>query len=122
MDKEPFRFCYNVPSLDWYETENVEIEWDEYLYFKIQYRFGQTYWLMGYKEKDGRFEREEVEIGQLTKLYLGKFVKWCEFDDGYRICSKLIGVSVISTGMNILKVFEEIQKAAESEKERPGEK
>lgn len=112
-DKEPFRFYYNVPSLDWYITENVEIKWDEYLYFKIQYRFGQTYWLMGYKEKDGRFEREEVEIGQLARGFLGKFVKWCEYYDGYRTCSKLIGISVISTEMNIIKVFNEIQKAAE---------
>lgn len=114
-NKEPFSFCYNVPSLDWYETKNVEIEWDEYLYFKIQYRFGQTYWLMGYKKKDGRIERKEVEIGEITRGFLGKFVKWCEYDDGYRTCSKLIGVSVISTGMNILAVVSEIQKAVEQE-------
>lgn len=112
-NKEPFRFSYTAPSLDWYNIEDVEIKWEEYLYFKIQYRFGDTYWLMGYKEKDGRIEREEVEIGRLSKELLGKFVNWCEFDDGYRICSKLIGVSVISTGMNILDVFGEITKAVD---------
>lgn len=111
-NKEPFQLCYTVPSLDWYNVKNVEIEWDEYLYFKIQYRFGQDYWLMGYKEKDGRIEREEVQIGKLSRGFLGKFVKWCEFDDGYRTCSKLIGISVISTGMNILDVLDEISKAA----------
>ena len=79
--KEPFVFEYNTPSLDWYTTVHVEIKCDEYLYFKIQYRFGGTYWLMGYKEKDGRFEREEVTIGQLNRYDLGKFVKWCEFDN-----------------------------------------
>lgn len=113
-NKKPFRFYYTVPSLDWYGVEKVEIEWEEYLYFKIQYRFGQTYWLMGYKEKDGRMKREEVEIGRLSRGFLGEFVKWCEFNDGYRTCSKLIGISVISTGMNILDVFGEIQKAAKS--------
>lgn len=112
MSKEPFVFEYTMPSLDWYVTIHKEIEWEDYLYFKIQYRFGPSYWLMGYKEKDGRIEREEVEIGRLDRGFLGKFVKWCEFNDGYRTCSKLIGISVISTGMNVLDVFGEIQKAA----------
>ena len=115
-NKEPFRFYYTVPSLDWYSTEEVEIKWEEYLYFKIQYRFGKTYWLLGYREKGGRIEREEVEIGELSKRFLGKFVKWCEFNDGYRTCSKLIGISVISTGMNIFSVIGEIQKATDKEK------
>ena len=114
-NKAPFCFSYTSPSLDWYIVKDVEIEWNDYLYFKIQYRFGKSYWLMGYKEKDGRIEREEVEIGELTRGFLGKFVKWCEYDDGYRTCSKLIGISVISTGMNILGVVSEIQKAAEQE-------
>ena len=104
--KEPFVFEYTEPSLDWYTTVHVEIKWDEYLYFKIQYRFGGTYWLMGYKEKNGRFEREEVTIGQLRRYDLGKFVECCEFDNGKS--SKLIGVSVISTGMNIRKIMGEI--------------
>ena len=121
INKEPFRFYYFVPSLDWYNVENVEIKWEEYLYFKIQYRFGGTYWLLGYREKDGRIEREEVEIGKLSKSFLGKFVKWCEFDYGFGTCSKLIGLSVISTGMNILDVAREIQNAADKEVFKDGE-
>lgn len=106
QNKEPFLLEYTAPLLDWYTTVRVEIKWDEYHYFKIQYRFGSTYWLMGYKEKDGRFEREEVTIGRIYRSDLGKFIKWCEYDDGRS--SKLIGVSVISTGMNITKIMKEI--------------
>lgn len=105
MTKEPFIFQYTMPSLDWYETIQKEVKWEDYIYFKIQYRFGERWWLLGYKEKDGRFEHEEVEIGELRKPHLKKFIEWCEFDYYGRKGSKLIGVGVISTGMNLMEIF-----------------
>ena len=39
ISKEPFRFSYNVPSLDWYTTKDVEINWDDYSYFKLELSF-----------------------------------------------------------------------------------
>lgn len=110
MSKEPFVFEYTTPSLDWYTTIHKEIKWEDYLYFKIQYRFGPSCWLMGYKEKDGRIEREEVEIGRLSKGVLKKFIEWCRYNNSGHTGSKLIGVSVISTGMNLQDFVLEIFK------------
>ena len=104
MSKDPFVFEYTMPSLDWYTTIHKEIEWEDYLYFKIQYRFGPSIWLLGYKAKNGRFEHEEVELGRLSKSDLKKFVEWCGYESFGSAGSKLIGASVISTGMNFPKV------------------
>ena len=38
--KAPFKFSYTQPSLDWFETINVEIKPDDYYYFKLQRRYG----------------------------------------------------------------------------------
>lgn len=116
MDKEPFRFSYNTPSLDWYITINVEVKWKDYLYFKIQRRFGPSYWLLGYQKEDKRIKHREVEIGELSKRDLGRFVKWSEYTTPFnQTCSKLIGVSVISTGMNLFDAIKEIFPAMEQE-------
>lgn len=90
--------------------KHKEIEWEDYLYFKIQYRFGPSIWLLGYKEKDGRFEHEEVELGRLSKSDLKKFIEWCGYESFGSASSKLIGASVISTGMNFPKVVSEMFK------------
>ena len=105
--KEPFVFEYTMPTLDWYTTIRKEVKWDEYLYFKIEYRFGSSYWLIGYKDIDGRFARKEEEIGELREKYLGKFIQWCKYPHG----NKLIGISVISTGMNILDMMKKMIEA-----------
>lgn len=109
MEKDPFRFSYNTPSLDWYITINVEVKWEDYLYFKIQRRFGPSYWLIGYKNEDGRIKHREVEIGELSKRDISRFVKWSEYTTPFnQTGSKLIGVSVITTGMNIADAIKEI--------------
>lgn len=45
--KAPFKFSYTQPSLDWFETINVEIKPDDYYYFKLQRRYGPDWWLIG---------------------------------------------------------------------------
>lgn len=47
VSKEPFRFEYTMPALDWYEIRTVEINYDDYVYFELQRRYGQEWWLMG---------------------------------------------------------------------------
>ena len=97
MNKELFKFSYNIPSLDWYTTKNVEIEWNDYAYFKLEYRYGDTY---------------AKELGEISKNDLDRFIKWCEFDypDNYHKGNKLVDISVISTGMNIISVIQDIIK------------
>lgn len=45
--KTPFKFSYTQPSLDWFETINVEINPDDYYYFELQRRYGPDWWLIG---------------------------------------------------------------------------
>lgn len=109
MNKESFKFSYNIPSLDWYTTKNVEIEWDDYAYFKLEYRYGDTYWLIGYTKPGQSYAKE---LGEISKNDLDRFIKWCEFDypDNYHKGNKLVDISVISTGMNIISVIQDIIK------------
>ena len=116
MNKEPFRFSYNTISLDWYDTINVEVKWEDYLYFKIQRRFGPSYWLLGYKDDDGRIKHKEIEIGELSSRDLGRFVKWSEYITPFhQVGSKLIGINVISPSMNLFNAIKEIFSVMDSE-------
>ena len=108
-EKEPFVFEYTIPSLDWYTTIRKQIEWAEYDYFEIEYRYGPSYWLIGYKQ--GKRE----EIGELRGRYIQKFIKWSEFSFGLSNSSKLAKISVISTSLNIVKMMKEIVKWTECE-------
>ena len=42
--KEPFKFEYMMPSLDWFDIIKVEIKPDDYCYFKLERRYGPTWW------------------------------------------------------------------------------
>ena len=110
MEKEPFNFSYTEPTLDWYRDVHVEIKWEDYLYFKVERRFGPSWWLIGYQKEDGRFEHRAVTLGSMNEGCLRKFIKWCEFPDATnRTCSKLIEISAISTGFNLMQEIEKLR-------------
>lgn len=67
--KAPFKFSYTQPSLDWFETINVEIKPDDYCYFKLQRRYGTDWWLIGQNpppENSTQREWSETELGRIS--------------------------------------------------------
>lgn len=77
--KAPFKFSYTQPSLDWFETINVEIKPDDYYYFKLQRRYGPDRWLIGQNPppenstrhdwiEDYRRDREDLRAYKATGL------------------------------------------------------
>ena len=101
--KAPFKFSYTQPSLDWFETINVEIKPDDYYYFKLQRRYGTDWWLIGQNpppENSTRREWSETELGRISCRDIAKFVEWARIDGGG---SKIVGISAISGDFDLLR-------------------
>ena len=108
--KEPFKFEYTMPSLDWYETIRVEIKPDDYCYFKLQRRYGRDWWLIGKNPPvDGAKEYRwtEKEIGRISVGDIVRLVDWAKLPYGG---SKITEISVISGAFGLLREIEELMK------------
>lgn len=102
--KEPFKFSYTMPSLDWFETIPVEIKPEDYYYFKIQRRYGPTWWIIGSNPVDApEYHWEDKEVGKIDGQDLIRFIEWAKTDIGSRITE----ISAISGSIDII---EEIKK------------
>lgn len=100
--KAPFKFSYTKPSLDWFETINVEINPDDYYYFELQRRYGPDWWLIGKNppiENSTRHEWSETALGRISCRDIAKFVEWARSDGGG---SKIVGISAISGSLDLL--------------------
>ncbi len=74
---EPFTFSYTRPCLDWYETQKVEIRWNDFDEFRLELRFGPSVWLVGIVLYSDRNEIEEYQIGEFEhKEDLERFIEW----------------------------------------------
>ena len=104
QNKPPFRFEYTVPWLDWYAIEKREIKYDDYYYFKLERRFGLTWWLIGIKHYENPYSWEYEEIGQLNCSYLKNFIDWAKTDYGSRITE----IVAISGGINLIEDIKEL--------------
>lgn len=109
IEKEKFEFSYSVPSLDWFEIKKVTIKPDDYCYFRLERRFGPSWWLIGSnppKDKQ-KIEWEDTQIGELEKpADVIRFIEWAKQEKG----SKLIEVKAICGSFDII---EEILKFKE---------
>lgn len=108
--KEPFKFEYTMPCLDWYEIIKVEIKPEDYCYFKLERRYGPTWWLIGknppaQNAKDYRWT--EKEIGKISEHDIARFVEWAKCEYGG---SRLVGISAISGSFDILREVEKLLK------------
>lgn len=100
MDKEPFSYKYTRPCLDWFDWVSVEIKHDDYCYFRIERRFGPSWWLIGMNPKDEpKYHWEDTEIGKIGDLDLRRFIEWAKSKNG----SKIIEVKAISGSFNIIE-------------------
>jgi len=100
--KEPFKFKYTYPSLDWYDVKEVVINYDDYYYFKIQRRYGPSWWLIGTnppKDKN-KFEWTETQLGEIEKPDLIRFIKWAKDKDGG---SRITEINSLSGDFDIIK-------------------
>lgn len=100
--KAPFKFSYTQPSLDWFETINVEINPDDYYYFELQRRYGPNWWLIGKNppiENSTRREWSETALGRISCRDIAKFVEWARIDGGG---SRIVGISAISGSVDLL--------------------
>lgn len=114
IKREPFKFIYTRPSLDWYEDINVEIEWGEYDWFELQWRYGGTCWIVAskYDEETKEFNCEQIgELRGTSKIY--DFIKWCEVPKGGSVLTKF---TVIDGDINLFRKLYKVIKDREMRK------
>lgn len=103
IQKEPFRFEYTKPSLDWYDIVKVEIKPGDYALFKLELRFGKSWWLVGMNPPKSDYKPsylwDETDIGRIDNYDIIRFIKWAEC--GYH-GSKLCEIKAISSSLNIV--------------------
>ena len=86
--------------MDWYESVDVEIKYGDYYYYKIERRFGPSWWLVGRNPVDEpRYHWEETSIGEIGIIDLKRFIEWSK--DGKK-GSKITEVRAICSDFNIL--------------------
>lgn len=109
-EKGSFKFEYTVPSLDWFDVIKVEIRPDDYCYFKLERRYGPTWWLIGKNPpadnaKDYRWT--EKTIGKILDHDIPRFVEWAKNDIGG---SKITEIAAISGSFDILREIGKIRR------------
>ena len=113
--KEAFRFDEFKPCLDWYTTKHHIINWGDYNYFKLDRRFGPSWWLYGMKLIENPYHWEEKEIGEIYEGDLRRFIEWAKAEHG----SKIININMICGSFDI---FNEVGKLIDNQLEKENEK
>ena len=107
--KEPFVFSSIVPCLDWYEEKKHTVNDGDFIYFKLDRRFGPSWWLYGMKTvEEPNYHWEETEIGEISSGDLIKFIEWSKSEYGNRI----INIHMICGDFDI---FKEVAKLSDSQ-------
>lgn len=110
-DKESFCFSYTVSSLDWFDTINVEIKPTDYYYFKLEKRFGNSWYLIGSNPplKSDDFKWKETEIGEIGLTDLKRFIKWAKYAKyGEYGGSRITTIRAISGDLNIIECLKDL--------------
>ena len=116
--KMPFKFTEYKPSLDWFDTIHHEISEDDYTYFKLDRRYGHSWWLYGMKFDEKDFRWEEKEIGQIGEGDLRRFIEWAKFEEEKGGGSRIINIHMISGSFDI---FAEVAKLVENQLQKENE-
>lgn len=99
MGKGKFSFTWTQPCLDWFTQKNVELEEKTYMYYKLERRFGPSWWVIGINFiEEPNYDTKETQIGEISLYDLKKFIEWCKDDNG----SKIIKVSAICGSFDII--------------------
>ena len=116
--KPPFTFEYLKPYLDWYKTEHVSITYGDYMYLKLQRRYGPSWWLIGsnYNEKLDKWE--ETSIGEIYDCDIPRLVEWASYETEYHSKhSILTSVSGFDTCLNAIDEFIKLMSKWEAKNE-----
>ncbi len=120
IQREPFRFEYTKPSLDWYEIVKVEIQPGDYALFKLELRFGNSWWLVGMNPPKSDYKPsylwDETDIGEVGTRDIIRFIKWAECGFQGR-GSKLCEIRAISSSLNIVNNVAELVRVMERTKD-----
>ena len=116
MKKEPFRFEYTNPSLDWYDIVKVVIQPGDYAWFKLELRFGNSWWLVGMNPPKSDYKPsylwDETDLGRVSNHDIIRFIKWAE-------CSfhgnRLVEIKAISNSLNIVNEVAKLVKEMEKQ-------
>lgn len=109
--KEPFKFEYTMPWLDWYDVIKVEIKPDDYYYFKLEKRYGPSWWLIGKNppaDNAKEYRWTEKEIGRISDYDIARFYEWAKLEYGG---SRIVEIHAISGGFDILREAEKLLSA-----------
>lgn len=106
--KEPFCFSYIVPSLDWFDTKTVTIGPQDYYYFRLERRFGPSWWLIGSNptDDDSGHYWTDTQLGELRDCDLYRFIEWAKSPWG----SKIVEVKALSGEFNIIDDIADIAR------------
>ena len=118
--KEPFKFEYTVPSLDWFDIVKVELQPDDYYYFKLERRYGPSWWLIGKNPPAAGatdYRWTEKSLGQISDGDLVRFVEWAKCDFGG---SRIIEIAAISGSFDILRETERLLGVVNKVQQREG--
>lgn len=114
--KEPFRFEYTRPTLDWYDIVKVEIQPHDYALFRLELRYGNTWWLVGMNPPKSDYKPsylwDETDVGRMGVSDIIRFTEWAECGC-LRNGSKLCEIKAISSSLNVVSEFAEIVKVME---------
>lgn len=114
IKREPFKFDYTYPTLDWYEEVKVELKWKQYDFYELQWRYGGACWIVASKYNEETREWEHKDIGELRGKYeIYDFIKWCELPKGGSILTKM---TVIDGEINLFRKLYKVIKDREMRK------
>lgn len=110
-EKGVFEFSYTQPSLDWYETINVKLSYNDYNYLSLERRFGPCWWLTGQKYNKHLERWEKVDIGRIENHDIKRLIEWCRYKTkDNRTISILEEVRGINGDLNAIDEFIELIK------------
>ena len=108
--KEPFVFTDIKPCLDWFTMEKVTINPDDYTYFRLNRRYGPSWWIYGMKTVETPdYHWEETELGEICEADLMRFIEWAKYKDGG---SRIVKINMISGSFNIFDELSKLQKSS----------
>lgn len=110
--KGDFVFTYTTPTYDWYQDNEVKIKEDDYYYFILEKRYGNTWWLIGEKMYEWG-KSEEKQLGEIATRYnkenLARFIEWAKTERG----SRIVTIRVLSGNMNLIEEIKELADIVE---------
>ena len=109
LDKNTIEFVLYEPVHGGYSSKLVKLEQDTYTYYRVERRYGPSWWLIGINHTESGMEEEQ--IGRLTDDQLKKFINWSKFGD---IDSKIVSVKAISGTFDVASDLVELMKGKQT--------